>query len=100
MKTEAEVSKHWDDLVFENRNKDYGAYEVRKSYSDRVIAALFIAMTTTAMVFAIPAVNSLFPDNDVAKPKLPSIGGEIEISVKPRILIEEKLKQISAAVKD
>jgi protein TonB len=34
-----------DDLVFENRNKIYGAYELRKHYDDRLIAAFFTAIS-------------------------------------------------------
>ncbi len=30
------------DLVFENRNKDYGAYELRKTYNKRIVMALVI----------------------------------------------------------
>ncbi len=30
------------DLVFENRNKDYGAYELRRTYNKRIILALVI----------------------------------------------------------
>lgn len=30
------------DLVFENRNKDYGAYELRKTYNKRIVMALLI----------------------------------------------------------
>jgi len=30
------------DLVFEGRNKDYGAYELRKTYNKRIVRALLI----------------------------------------------------------
>ncbi len=30
------------DLIFEDRNKDYGAYELRKTYNRRIIKALII----------------------------------------------------------
>ncbi|WP_160143821.1 energy transducer TonB [Chryseolinea soli] len=33
-----------DDLVFENRNKEYGAYVIRKAYYDNVHKALFYVM--------------------------------------------------------
>ena len=26
------VFRHWDDVVFENRNKSYGAYLLRRAY--------------------------------------------------------------------
>ena len=31
------------DLIFEGRNKEYGAYELRKSYNKRIMIALIIA---------------------------------------------------------
>ena len=39
------------DLIFENRNKDYGAYELRKTYPKRIRNALII--TTSIAVFAL-----------------------------------------------
>jgi protein TonB len=41
------------DLVFEGRNKDYGAYELRKKYNKRVITAL--AITAAVLILAIGA---------------------------------------------
>lgn len=42
-----------DDLVFENRNKEYGAYALRKAYSDNVHKALLYVLMSFAgvMVF-------------------------------------------------
>src|SRR6185295_11157236 len=39
------------DLVFENRNKEYGAYELRKTYPRRIRNALII--TTSIAVLAL-----------------------------------------------
>ena len=33
-----------DDIVFENRNKEYGAYSIRKHYSERVNRAAVLAV--------------------------------------------------------
>ncbi len=54
MKTETVVLQSWDDLVFENRNKEYGAYHVRRSYSDSVVKAfvLIIAASTTLLILS------------------------------------------------
>lgn len=41
----------WLDLVFSNRNKSYGAYELRKHYNSNMLKALFITATLfTALV--------------------------------------------------
>lgn len=38
------------DIVFDDRNKAYGAYELRKTYSKRINRALFITMILAALV--------------------------------------------------
>ena len=37
------------DLVFEDRNKDYGAYELRKTYNRRIIKALVITASIAVL---------------------------------------------------
>jgi len=37
------------DLLFENRNKDYGAYELRKTYNKRITTALLITASVTVV---------------------------------------------------
>ncbi len=59
METKVAVAKTWDDLVFENRNKEYGAYSVRKRYSDRVIYALFICLSAMVMAIVAPTLIAL-----------------------------------------
>jgi protein TonB len=39
------------DIVFEDRNKDYGAYELRRSYNRRVGRALIITASIAALAF-------------------------------------------------
>jgi protein TonB len=43
------------DLIFEDRNKDYGAYELRKTYNKRIVKALVI----TASVALLALLGSL-----------------------------------------
>lgn len=40
------------DLLFENRNKEYGAYALRKNYSKRIFTALGIALLIAAVSFS------------------------------------------------
>jgi protein TonB len=42
--------KNFDDLVFENRNKTYGAYAIRKSYNDNVNKAAMIALLSSGVL--------------------------------------------------
>lgn len=60
MKTEHGVSKSWDDLVFENKNKDYGAYSVRKSYSQNLTTGLGISVSFAVMLLILPKIMSAF----------------------------------------
>jgi protein TonB len=39
------------DIIFENRNKQYGAYVLRKNYNQRLGLSLFIALSTTLILF-------------------------------------------------
>lgn len=61
MKTEGVVlpQTSWDDIVFERRNKDYGAYINRKNYSKYVLIALGITVVVLILVLAAPAIAEL-----------------------------------------
>ena len=39
------------DIVFDGRNKEYGAYDLRKTYSRRMLIALGIMLTVALIVF-------------------------------------------------
>lgn len=46
--------QNMDDLVFEERNKIYGAYEIRKTESERVIQSTIMAICIMALFVGIP----------------------------------------------
>jgi len=54
MKTDQLAPQLWEDIVFERRNKDYGAYVLRKLYSKNVVVAVIITLSSIGLVFAIP----------------------------------------------
>jgi len=54
------ISQSWEDIVFENRNKDYGAYINRKSYSKSVVIAGLITFLILIFVLAFPAIKEFF----------------------------------------
>jgi periplasmic protein TonB len=64
MKQEAALPKNWNDLVFENRNKVYGAYQIRESYSRHVLISVIITLAILLFVFAYPYIVQLFTSND------------------------------------
>ena len=78
------------DLLFEGRNKDYGAYELRRKYDDGIRKALLTGVLITASVFAysfyiqhfqkpeitkkeveVIVTDFKFPDLEVPMPELP-----------------------------
>jgi len=64
MKTEAAIPAKWEDIVFENRNKDYGAYLIRKIYSRNVLVASVVMLVFAGMVIAGPTIAELFRSKD------------------------------------
>lgn len=50
------ITKDFDEIVFENRNKAYGAYELRKKYNKHVNRAFIIALSIFVLSVSIPAI--------------------------------------------
>ena len=48
----------FDDIVFEDRNKEYGAYRLRKKYSRNVIIAMLIGIIILATAVITPYLNA------------------------------------------
>lgn len=70
MKTEALDPRTMDDLIFENRNKAYGAYPIRKSYSQNMMAGLGISVSLACLLVVLPNVLALFGDKTGILPTL------------------------------
>lgn len=49
-------SKSWTELVFENHNKSYGAYYLRKIYADHVVRSSIIAIISFSLAVAGPVI--------------------------------------------
>jgi len=62
----------WDDMVFENRNKSYGAYFIRKVYSKNVLLAGLFALFVIFFGLAFPTIAAFFKSDEAAtkKPRL------------------------------
>jgi protein TonB len=66
----------WDDLVFEDRNVDYGAYKVRKSYNGNLASGFLLSVSFGGLLFVVPMVMSLFDDErgkDIFIPSEPEV---------------------------
>ncbi|WP_264520535.1 energy transducer TonB [Flavobacterium sp. N1994] len=55
-------NKQWIDIVFEGRNKAYGAYELRQENSKITIRSLVIGAIVFALAVSAPLIISLIPD--------------------------------------
>jgi protein TonB len=52
------------DIIFEGRNKEYGAYELRKTYNKRLATALVSMATICVLMFGGYFLSSVFGNND------------------------------------
>jgi protein TonB len=57
------LKDQWLEIVFEGRNKIYGAYELRKTNSKTSLRALFIGSLLFALAVSAPLIISLIPDS-------------------------------------
>jgi protein TonB len=64
MKKKASASESWDDLVFENRHKDYGAYVVRQHYSENMTAGLGVSVSIACLLVMLPKILAMFGVDD------------------------------------
>ena len=54
----------WTNIVFEGRNKSYGAYELRKSNTKTTVRALMIGSFFFALALAFPMIYNLLPEGE------------------------------------
>ena len=57
------LNSKWLDIVFEGRNKIYGAYELRKSNTKTNVRALIIGASIFSLAIATPLLISLIPES-------------------------------------
>jgi len=81
----SDQGKPWDDIVFEHRNKDYGAYVLRKGYSFNVLIGLGITVLVVMILIFYPRLSKFFGDNDVVAKAIPRKLVYSELSVPPSI---------------
>lgn len=69
----------FDDIVFEARNKEYGAYKLRKKYKPTVILALFIGIFIIGTLVIAPYLNAKAAENKAKR-------AEREVAIKMEAL--------------
>jgi protein TonB len=79
---------HFDDLVFDKRNKSYGAYQIRKSYAINGLIGFAIAVFLVVMLIVGPIIaswiNSLKPEKPAVVEK------KVEVTLKNTESIDEE----------
>ena len=86
MKTEAAMITLWEDIVFENRNKEYGAYFLRRIYSRNVIVASIGMLAILGLVFAYPAVADFFRSHTAHEAKTKDLNRIVTLDQPPPIM--------------
>jgi protein TonB len=88
MRTFKFTSGNLDEIVFEHRNKEYGAYELRKSYHSRVIKAF-----GTTMLFVVFAFGGVFFCQHFFKKQIaPDIKPDGKLYVAENFIVEKQKK--------
>jgi len=57
----------FDDIVFENRNKEYGAYQLRKKYKRAVITGFVVSSLFAVLVIVLPFVLYFNSDKELSR---------------------------------
>lgn len=95
---------NWIDLVFENKNREYGAYQLRQESAKTSYFALFIGILLFASLAAVPTFISVLFPNKALPAVFPQIQDEIievtriyQTEVQPVIPIAPKPMQAQPA---
>jgi protein TonB len=101
MKSQSENMQRWDDIIFEKRNKAYGAYAIRKNYNTNVLKAEAMSIGIGALIFMIPI---LMPDEAshnipvIAEPKGRIVLEGIKIKPDQPLAKTTSVKRINASI--
>lgn len=79
------VDQPWDDIVFENRNKEYGAYVLRKGYSLNVMVGLGITILVVMFLIFYPVLARVFGAGEPAAKPAPRKLVYSELTLPPPI---------------
>ena len=82
------IDSNWVDLVFEGKNKEYGAYKLRKNTGKRNIWAIIIMLAIAALLGAIIGVNAIIEASKAQE----EISADVELSniTKKEVKVEKK----------
>jgi len=84
MANEMKSYSSFDELVFEHRNKDYGAYIIRKKYNRTVLIALLVAVISFTLAVFIPSIRAKHRAQSIAM-EARAVIAEMAIELKQEI---------------
>lgn len=78
--TDSQEEPTWDDIVFQHRNKDYGAYAVRQGYRRNVLVGVEITLVITFVILLWPSVSRwLSPTSEAPAPMRKLVYSELTL---------------------
>lgn len=84
MENQQQNIRSWDDLIFENRNKAYGAYAIRQDYSTAVIKGVF---TSIGIIIAVLIVSGFNNAGKIIE-DIPPLDRVFELKPQPKVLAD------------
>jgi periplasmic protein TonB len=79
------AAQRWEDVVFENRNQEYGAYVLRKIYSKHVIIGVISTIIFIALLVYGPTIYEMLKPDEVVEKAPPRKLVYTELSAPPPI---------------
>lgn len=67
MEKEIKINPSFDDIVFENRNREYGAYSIRKKYNRTVLWAMLVGVLILSSIIITPYVMASVSERRAAR---------------------------------
>lgn len=89
MKAEEILKSDILDVLFDGRNKDYGAYQLRSKYSKNVALALTITFMISGVLLGIPFISSKFRHGEIE-----NTSNTKTVSINPSLLHTKKSVQL------
>jgi protein TonB len=93
------IFSRWDDLVFEHRNKSYGAYLLRRHYPDRLFLGLLVTTMAVLIILSLQDAVRHSPTTPVPTFK-PNDGIIVLNSIPPIVEPKKKSQTVSQPRKD
>lgn len=76
------VTASLDDIVFDGRNRQYGAYQLRALYQRHMTRALIVATVMCALLLVFPLVAQLLKEDVLVVPPKPAIFNPIDVDLR------------------